>query len=149
MLSKSAEYALRAAVELAQQPEHSVSAEQLATATKVPRRYLHKVLQGLAAADLVRSHPGPGGGYRLKRDPATISILDVVNAVAPIERISVCPLQLPSHTTLCPLHRALDEAYANMEEAFARVSLAEVSLDPSKNPPLVEPPSKPRAGRKR
>jgi Rrf2 family nitric oxide-sensitive transcriptional repressor len=138
MLSKSAEYALRATVWLARGPEQSVSAEQLASSIQVPRRYLHKVLQDLVAAGLLRSQPGPGGGYRLDRAPATITILDVINAVAPIERIHGCPLGLRTHTSLCPLHQAVDQAYAAMEEAFAQVSLADVLRQPSKITPLVE-----------
>src|SRR5688572_3842238 len=103
MLSQTAEYALRAAVWMARSPEQAISADALAEVTKVPRRYLHKVLQDLVRAGLVRSQPGPGGGYALGRKPDQLTILDVVNAVAPLERIKKCPLGLPSHTTLCPL----------------------------------------------
>lgn len=138
MLSKTAEYALRATVWLAREPGSTESAERLAGCIRVPRRYLHKVLQDLVAAGLVRSHPGPGGGYVLSRDPATITILDVIDAVDPIERIDCCPLGLETHTSLCPLHRALDQAYAAMEAAFARVSLADVLSQPGRIPPLVE-----------
>ena len=52
--------------------------------------------------------------------------------VGPIQRIRSCPLGLPSHTSLCPLHRELDDAYAAMENAFARVTVAQLlnSTDP-------------------
>lgn len=123
MLPKTAEYALRAAVCLARDPLKNESADRLAEETQIPRRYLHKVLQDLAHAGLVRSQAGPGGGYALARSPEEISILDVVNAVGPLERIRACPLGLPSHTTLCPLHSELDKAYGATEEAFARVTL--------------------------
>ena len=43
------------------------SADLLCEQTKVPRRYLHKVLQDLVRAELVRSRSGPGGGYTLAR----------------------------------------------------------------------------------
>ena len=118
MLSKTAEYALRATVWLAREPGKTESAERLAGVTQVPRRYLHKVLQDLVEAGLVRSQPGPGGGYTLSRDPCTVTILDVINAVEPIERIRGCPLGLQTHTSLCPLHLALDRAYGAVVEAF-------------------------------
>ena len=102
MLPKTAEYALRAVVWLAREPEEVASADYLSHHTQVPRRYLHKVLQDLVAAGLVRSQSGPGGGYSLARAPEKTSILDVVNAVAPLERIRHCPLGLKSHTRLCP-----------------------------------------------
>lgn len=138
MLPKTAEYALRATVWLARAPDLAESADQLAKSVRVPRRYLYKVLQDLVKAGLVRSQSGPGGGYRLDRDPEEITILDVINAVGPIERIRTCPLGLDSHTSLCPLHQELDKAYAAMEEAFARVTVAQVNQQPSRITPLCE-----------
>ncbi len=138
MLPKTAEYALRATVWLARDPEQTRSADQIAARTKVPRRYLHLVLQDLVQAGLVRSQPGPGGGYTLDRAPEKISILDVVNAVGSLERIRKCPLGLTSHTKLCPLHRELDKVYAAVEEAFARVTLVQLLHSTSPIIPLCE-----------
>ncbi|QDT17375.1 Rrf2 family transcriptional regulator [Alienimonas californiensis] len=141
MLSKTAEYALRAVAALAGQPDGPASADLLAEKTKVPRRYLHRVLQDLAAAGLVASRPGPGGGYSLAREPGRVSILDVVNAVSPIERIRACPLGLTSHTELCPLHAELDKAYAATEAAFAGVTVRELLDSASPVVPLCEGPA--------
>ena len=138
MLPKTAEYALRAVVWLARVPGRPASADQLAEHTKVPRRYLHRVLQGLVRGGLVCSQPGPGGGYALARRPEKVTILDVVNAVAPLERIRSCPLGLPSHTRLCPLHRELDKVYAASEKALARVAIAQLLHSTSSIVPLCE-----------
>src|SRR5687768_8078970 len=138
MLPKTAEYALRAIVWLAREPEETQSADSLAERTKVPRRYLHKVLQDLVRAGLVRSQSGPGGGYALAGTASKITILDVVNAVAPVERIRRCPLGLPSHTRLCPLHKELDGVYASAEEALGRVTLAQLMRSSSAIVPLCE-----------
>src|SRR5689334_15843155 len=138
MLSKTAEYALRAAVWLASEADRPASADQLAEVTKVPRRYLHKVLQDLVRGGLVRSQPGPGGGYSLAVDPKDVTILSVVTAVAPLERITHCPLGLPSHTRLCPLHKELDRVYASAEEALRRVTLGQLVRSSSKIVPLCE-----------
>ncbi len=137
MISKTAEYALRAVVSLAG-TQRAASAEVLAEKTKVPRAYLHRVLQDLAAADLVRSRPGPGGGYELARPAGKITILDVISAVSPIERIEKCPLGLSSHTSLCPLHRELDKAYAATEAAFRRVTVKSLLESTSPIVPLCE-----------
>ena len=138
MLSKTAEYALRAVVCLAGWPEHPASADLLAQKTKVPRSYLHRVLQDLAAAGLVQSRPGPGGGYELARSAKKVTILDVVNAVEPIERIRQCPLGLKSHRALCPLHRQLDQAYAATEVAFRGVTLRDLIDSTSPVTPLCD-----------
>ncbi|MFO0978312.1 MAG: Rrf2 family transcriptional regulator [Planctomycetaceae bacterium] len=138
MLSKTAEYALRTVACLAGDAGQAESADLLCEQTKVPRRYLHKVLQDLVHAQLVHSRPGPRGGYSLARSPDEITILDVVNAVAPLERIRHCPLGLPSHTSLCPLHAQLDLAYATTEKAFANVTIGQVLRSESKIVPLCD-----------
>lgn len=138
MLSKTAEYALRAVVCLAANAGQTASADVLAAKTKTPRSYLTRVLQDLAAAGLVQSRPGPGGGYELARDVAEVTILDVVNAVSPLERIRTCPLGLPSHTSLCPLHREIDKAYAATEAAFRGVTLKSLLESTSPIIPLCD-----------
>ncbi len=138
MLSKTAEYALRTVACLAREADRAESAERLAKITKVPRRYLNKVLQDLVRAGLVHSRPGPGGGYVLARSADSVTILDVVNAVSPLERIRHCPLGLVSHTSLCPLHHELDKAYAATEAGFAGISIAQVLRSTGKILPLCE-----------
>lgn len=140
MLSKTAEYALRAVTCVAQQSGELATADSLAEKTKVPRRYLTRVLQDLAAAGLVSSRSGPGGGYVLAKDASELTILDVINAVAPLERISSCPLGLTSHTSLCPLHAELDKAFAATEAAFAAVTIKQLVESASPIVPLCEVP---------
>jgi Rrf2 family nitric oxide-sensitive transcriptional repressor len=132
MLSKTAEYALRAVTCMASRMGEPTSAEELAAATQVPRRYLHRVLQDLAAAGLVRSRSGPGGGYEVAKEPTEIAILDIVDSVSPMERIRSCPLGIKSHKKLCPLHAELDRVYAAAEAAFAGVTVQQLleSADP-------------------
>lgn len=138
MLPKTSEYALRAVVWLAREPGRPISADRLAEHTKIPRRYLYKVLTDLVRGGLVSSQPGPGGGYALARRPERLTILDVVSAVAPLERIRSCPLGLPSHTTLCPLHGELDRVYAAAEQALGRVTIGELLRSASPITPLCE-----------
>lgn len=138
MLSKTAEYALRTVAYLAAAPENLASADELSEHTKVPRRYLHKVLQELARHRIVSSRPGPGGGYGLAIPADKLTILEVVNAVDPLQRIKSCPLGLRSHTKLCPLHQKLDEAYAATEAAFAGVTIDEILKSTGSIIPLCE-----------
>lgn len=138
MLSKTAEYALRTVACLASDPGQAMSAEQLAEQTQVPRRYLNKVLQSLQRAELVHSRSGPGGGSILERSPDQITLLDVVNAVSPLERIRSCPLGLKSHKRLCPLHQELDRVYAATEQAFANVTIGRLLRSTSGIVPLCE-----------
>ena len=138
MLPKTAEYALRAMVWLARDADQPASADVLSRHTKIPRRYLHTVLQELVRAGLVISRPGPGGGYGLAKSTKSVTILDVVNAVAPLERIRRCPLGLRSHTRLCPLHRELDNVYAATEKGLGRVTISQLVNSTDDIVPLCE-----------
>lgn len=141
MFSQTVEYALRAMVLLATEPEKTFTTEQIARSTKVPQAYLSKVMQQLVAASLVRAQRGIGGGFTLKKSPAEISILEVVNVVDPLERIKTCPLGLSAHgARLCPLHKRMDNALASVEEAFRKTTLAEILAEPTASIPLCEFP---------
>ncbi len=142
MFSQTVEYALRAAVYLAGEAPEPRTTDQVAAATRVPKAYLSKVLQGLVRAGLVHSRRGLGGGMTLAKAPEELTILEVVNAVEPIGRIASCPLGLASHgVNLCPLHRRLDAALASVEDAFRRTTLAEILAEPTSSVPLCDFPA--------
>lgn len=141
MFSQTVEYALRAVVHLAYEAPDARTTAQIAEATKVPKDYLSKILQGLSKRGIVTTQRGVGGGISLAKTPEEVTILDVVNAVEPIERIQSCPLGLKTHgVRLCPLHKRLDAAMALVEDAFRNTTLAEVLAEPSQSVPLCESP---------
>lgn len=143
MFSQTVEYALRAIVHLASNAPRAQTTEEIANATKVPQAYLSKVLQSLVAAKIVRSQRGVGGGMALVKTPSDLTILEVVNAVDPIQRIRTCPLGLASHgVRLCPLHKRVDNAMATVEDAFRATTLQEVIDEPSESVPLCDFPVK-------
>jgi Rrf2 family transcriptional regulator, nitric oxide-sensitive transcriptional repressor len=131
MLSQTVEYALRAMVQLTYIAPKACATDELSQTTQVPRAYLSKVLQGLRRAGVVQSRRGVGGGVCLARPAEEITLLEVVNAVEPLRRIATCPLGLASHgRRLCPLHRKLDNAFAQVEASFADTTLAEIVATP-------------------
>jgi Rrf2 family protein len=141
VLSQTVEYALRAVVFLAGQCPHARTTHEIAAATRVPAPYLSKVLQALRRAQIVHSQRGIGGGVSLAVPPESLTILAVVNAVEPLQRIKSCPLGLAAHgVRLCPLHKRLDNALALMEQAFGETTLAEVLAEPSASVPLCDFP---------
>lgn len=144
MFSQTVEYALRTVVHLADQAPSLRTTDQIATATRVPKAYLSKVLQGLCQAKIVLSKRGTGGGMTLTKSARELTILDVVNAVEPIGRIRECPLGLAAHGIhLCPLHKRLDNALALVEDAFRQTTLAEILAEPTASYPLCDFPSAP------
>src|SRR5215813_8520389 len=80
-LSARADYALRAAIELAASGEGHVTAEQLARAQQIPAKFLEAILTQLRRAGLVRSQRGPDGGFWLARPADDISLADIIRAI--------------------------------------------------------------------
>lgn len=127
MISQTIEYALRAMICLTGlKPGTSANSEVIAKRTKVPKGYLSKILRDLVVADLVKSQRGPNGGFCLAREASSISMIDIVNAIEPIKRITTCPPGNPAHVELCPLHRRLDDALASIERDFKLTTLAAI-----------------------
>lgn len=136
-ISRTSEYALRAVIWLIQEPARSQATRQIAKGTRTPPDYISKVLQLLAKAGLVRSQRGLGGGFQFAGDPAQVTVLEVINAVDPLERIHTCPLGLKAHgTNLCPLHCGMNDAVAQMEATFAKTKLVDLLNTDSKSVPL-------------
>lgn len=141
MISQTVEYALRAIVYLADGQGATRTSQQIAMATRVPQAYLSKVLHALVQAGLVTSQRGMHGGFTLAVPADQLSILEVVSAVDPIQRIRECPLGLAAHgVRLCPLHKRLDDALASVQKAFAETTLAEILAEPTESVPLCDFP---------
>jgi Rrf2 family protein len=153
MISQTAEYALRSAVVLGSSAG-PLTTRQIAEQTRVPAGYLSKVLQALGRAGVVQAQRGLYGGFVLARPLDELTILDVINAVDPLERIDHCPLGLAAHRArLCALHRRLDEGIAQIEELFAGTTIEQLLNEDKRQKPLCDvttvaahpPPSRSRA----
>ena len=80
-LSAKADYAIRAAAELAAAGEGPVKGERLAAAQEIPPKFLENILLDLKHGGIVRSQRGADGGYWLARPAAEITLADVIRAV--------------------------------------------------------------------
>src|SRR3954470_14731658 len=80
-VSAKADYALRAAAELAAAGGGPVKREAMSTAQAIPPKFLENILSDLRQARLVRSQRGAEGGYWLARPAEEITIADVMRAV--------------------------------------------------------------------
>ena len=139
MLSTTAEYALRIMIHLAEANGEQLTSEEISIATKVPGDYTVKVLQWLGKEGLVLGHRGRRGGFRLDCNPKKITLLDVVNVIDPLERISQCPLGREAHNSaLCPLHKRIDEVIAMLQDTLGGMTLTSV-IDGTPGPTLCPP----------
>jgi Rrf2 family protein len=138
-LSQTIEYALRAVVWLAENEGTPQTTQEIATGCRMPASYLSKVLQPLARGGIVSGQRGLHGGFVLAKPSTELTVLDVVNAVEPVQRIKVCPLGLRGHgTNLCALHRALDDVMQSVERAFASQTIGDLLVRTGKSRPLCD-----------
>jgi Rrf2 family protein len=81
-LSRRGDYAVRAMLALAAYSGEPgrISARRLADLMAIPSRFLPHVLRDLSQAGLVEGRIGRSGGYRLAREPARITLLEIVEA---------------------------------------------------------------------
>jgi Rrf2 family iron-sulfur cluster assembly transcriptional regulator len=82
-VSTRGDYACRALLSLALRSDGvgPTSVRDIAERTGLPQPYLEQILLALKGAGIVRSKRGVGGGYVLAREPAVITLGDIVSAV--------------------------------------------------------------------
>ena len=80
-VSAKADYAIRAAVELAAAGDGPVKGDRIAKAQGIPPNFLENILADLRNAGIVGSRRGAEGGYWLARPADEISLADVFRAV--------------------------------------------------------------------
>jgi Rrf2 family protein len=129
-ISAKADYAVRAAVELAAAPdEKPVKAERIATAQGIPLNFLENILGELRHSGIVRSHRGAEGGFRLAKPAADISIADIIRAVeGPLASVRGGPPE-DSHYpgAAAELPRVWIAVRANLRSVVEHVTVADVA----------------------
>ena len=91
--SKKADYALIAMKHLALRGDQAASAREIAEQYGIPVELMAKVLQRLARRDLLVSHQGTRGGYKLSRSPRLMSVADVIQAIDGPVTVTACSTQ--------------------------------------------------------
>jgi Rrf2 family protein len=130
-ISAKADYAVRAMVELAATVEEKpLKAERIATAQDIPLNFLENILGELRHAGLVRSHRGAEGGFRLARDPASISVADVIRAVdGPLASVRGAPPEESEYKgASAALPRVWIAVRANLRRVVEHVTVADIAL---------------------
>ena len=141
-LSKKADYALIAMKHLATRPDGaSASAREIAEQYDIPVELLAKVLQQLTRHNLVTSHQGTRGGYRLARPVPAISVADIIQAIDGPLTVTACSTEDENcgQYAKCSVRDPLWKIKDRIVSALTTCSLQEISAD------LMEPapPSSP------
>jgi Rrf2 family iron-sulfur cluster assembly transcriptional regulator len=110
------DYAVRMVVYLSQKEGKVVSRKELAEKVDIPLSLLSRIGQMLEIADLVYVQKGRGGGYKLKKKPEEITLLDVIEAIHGKVYLNRC-VESPgfcSRAPDCPVH----EVWIEINERF-------------------------------
>ncbi|MFD2467431.1 RrF2 family transcriptional regulator [Amycolatopsis silviterrae] len=139
-MSSGVEWALHCYLVLAWTPgRQPVQVSDLAAAYDLPQAYLTKHLQALVRAGLLRSTPGPRGGYSLQKPPEETSVLEVVQAVEGDGEMFRCadirlrgplapaPCGERGDRAMCLVHKAMWEAERAWRDTLAGQSMAELA----------------------
>ena len=138
-ITRASDYAVRVMIHLAGLPPSStVQQPELSKATEVSGHFLSKVLQQLVRARLIRSQRGSGGGYVIAIDAATITLLQVVEAIEGPIRLNQCLDEGPSceRKSWCPAHEVWAEAQMAIVRVLGGTSMATLAARARVDPKL-------------
>jgi len=92
-ITRQADYALRAVLYLSRlEANQRASTSQIAEEQSIPPSFLAKIISQLSVAGLITTSRGARGGVALARNPAEISLLEVVEAIDGPIMLNECTL---------------------------------------------------------
>ncbi len=138
-ISKLTDYGIVLLARFAQEPAGTtLNAREMAETTALPMPVVSKMLKTLAGAELLRSQRGSKGGYSLLRDPADVTVAELLEALEGGVALMDCTAG-PGHCDQeerCTVREPWQRINSTVLAALANVTLAE----------LVKPGSAPLIG---
>jgi len=128
-VSAKADYAIRAAVELAASGDGPVKGERIAQAQEIPPNFLENILGDLRNAGLIASRRGADGGYWLAKPANEVSLADVIRAVdGPLANVrGVRSEQIEYHGSAEKLRDVWVAVRASLRGVLETVTLADLA----------------------
>jgi Rrf2 family protein len=127
-ISAKADYAVRAAVELASAGDEPVKGEKLAESQEIPLQFLEHILLELKHARIVRARRGARGGYWLAKPPEDVTLADVIRAVeGPLANIQDSAPEATKYPgNAAPLRDVWIAVRASLRRVLEQVTLADL-----------------------
>jgi Rrf2 family protein len=141
-LTKKADYGLIALRHLATRPQGSTaSAKEIADSYRMPVPMLSKILQRLAKDGFLVSEQGTNGGYKLARDPRTISALEVIRTIDGPIILTSCFTEHGEcdHSNRCTVREPLRKVHEGILQLLDGISIHDMSQDDMPVPVLSNP----------
>ncbi|HMN71306.1 MAG TPA: Rrf2 family transcriptional regulator [Rhodoblastus sp.] len=150
MLTMKGKYGLKAMVHLARlAPQELAAGLDIAAQNQIPKKFLDAILAQLRESGLVEARKGKGGGYRLARPPAKISVGDIVRTLdGPLAPILCASRRAYKRCLDCrdPRNCEVRLAMTEARDAIAAVLDAKSLADMAAGGPGRKKPSPGRSG---
>lgn len=140
LLSNACEYGIRAAIYMAvNMSESYISVGKMSEDLNISFHFLTKTLQILTRKGLLKSYRGPTGGLGFAKDPAEITLMEIVEAIDGDGVFTACIIGLPgcSDENPCPLHDNWKVQRSAIQKTFGITSLQIVAERVKNNQDLV------------
>jgi Rrf2 family protein len=127
-VSAKADYAVRAAAELAAAEEGPIKGERLAKAQDIPLQFLEHILLELKHQGIVRARRGAKGGYWLAKPADEVTVAEIVRAVeGPIAHVQSSPPEaIEYHGNAVHLQEVWIAVRASLRSVLEEVTLADL-----------------------
>lgn len=137
LLTKTTEIAIQCLIVLARKPTGSlITPLPVSEAIGSSTSYTSKILRSLAKADLLVSHRGAAGGFSLSRDPAQITLLEIVEACEGTIVGNYCRSMETAGGTArtCGFHTAMVEFETAVREVLTKWTVEDMATRPLSDP---------------
>ena len=126
LIKKETEYALLGLIALSQK-ECFHDVKVLAKNENISEALLSKAFQKLVRVDILESRIGPGGGFRLKKDPKEIALLEIIKAVQPSNILKCYGGKAPyCDKDGCPVKHTIGELEKHIEKFLSNTTLRRI-----------------------
>src|SRR5665647_357644 len=137
MFSKTAEYALRATIFIAQKgtADNKLGIEEIARAIDSPKSFTAKILQLLTKDNkVVSSVRGPNGGFYITKESQKLPARAILEAVNEDEVLKKCVLglKLCSEVEPCPMHAEYKIIKKQLNQLFGKKTIKHLADEMSK-----------------
>jgi len=136
-LTATADYAIRAAIEIAAADPKHITAEKIAKEQRIPLKFIENILATLKRSGIVIARRGVDGGYWLAKPASHITLAEVIRAVeGPLANVrGVRPEQVKYSGAARPLRDVWIAVRVNLRDVLEGVTLEHVVS--AKLPPTV------------
>lgn len=131
LLTKHTDYAIRALIELSKNRDKFLSAQQIAEQQGIPYQFLRRILQGLIKNKIVIAKEGSGGGFKIDKDPNSVSIVDIITIFQGNIQLSDCMFRnkVCDNRSTCVLRKQINRVEKLVDKEFKAISIGRLLRD--------------------